>query len=133
MTASEGRLTQQAGFKCTTNDPGKYKFMSIDVDKADAADIRVERSGAGQQVFGISYETTAAALRNIGINVRGICFLNVDGNAGTIAPGDYLKSDASGLGVKTTTDGNEVGAVALEDSTGSDDVILVEIRKFIHP
>ena len=132
MSASEGRITQQIGAKCTDSAPGKYYFFNLDTSESTAAQIVVERAGANDQIFGISYEDTAAANRNIGLNISGICFLVVDGNAGAIAVGSYLKSDASGQGVATTTDTEEVGAVALEASTTAGEVILVEIRKFTY-
>lgn len=49
----------------------------------------------------------------------------VDGDVGVgnIAVGDKLKADASGRGIKTTTDGDEVFALALDASTATGDII----------
>jgi len=129
MSASQGRNCVQGGFKCTTDDPGAYKFMQLDVSECAGGQVALERAGAGGKVFGVSYETTAAANRNIGVNMQGVCFLQVDGNVGAITPGAYLKADASGQGVATTTDGDEYGAVALDSSVAAGDIILAEIRK----
>jgi hypothetical protein len=132
MSASEGLVTQQAGFKCTTNAPGKYYFVQLDTSECDANNIVIERAGAGGKIFGITYETTAAANRNCGINLGGVCYLVTDGSSAAITAGDYLKSDANGKGVKTTTDTDEVGAVALAGSSADGTIILVEIRKMMY-
>jgi len=39
----------------------------------------------------------------------------VDGNAGAIGIGSMLTSDSAGKGIATTTDGNIIGAMALEE------------------
>lgn len=60
-----------------------------------------------------------------GIRVIGTTKLVVDGVAATsnIAIGDKLKADASGRGVKASSDGDEVFAIALEASTATGDII----------
>lgn len=45
---------------------------------------------------------------------------------GTVAIGDYLKPDASGFGVATTTNLDEVGAMARQAGV-SGDIILVDV------
>ena len=118
----------KAGFKCTDSGVGANRFVQLDVSECDATQTVVEQGGAGTKVFGITYETTAAANRTVGVNLQGICSLDVDGSQTGITAGDYLKSDATGKGVKSSTDTDEVGAVALEDSAAAN-TITVEIRK----
>ena len=120
----------KAGFKCTDSAVGQYRFVQLDTSECDAANQVVEQGGAGTKCFGITYETTAAANRTVGVNLSGICTLEVDGNAAAITAGDYLKSDADGQGVKAATDKDEVGARALEDSSTLGEQIQVEILKF---
>ena len=120
----------KAGFKCTDASVGQYRFVQLDTSECTAAQTVVEQGGAGTKCFGITYETTANANDHVGVNLSGICTLNVDGNAGAISVGSYLKSDADGQGVATTTDLAEIGAIALQASTTASENILVEIRKF---
>jgi hypothetical protein len=54
----------------------------------------------------------------------------VDGSGTAIAAMDYLKSDSSGRGVKTTTNGDEVGAQALEAATTANAIIAVRVVRF---
>ncbi len=60
--------------------------------------------------------------------LEGISPMVVDGNAGAIAPGDRLKTDSSGRGIKTVTNLDEYIATALEPSTAQNDVISVLVR-----
>lgn len=119
----------KAGFKCTDSGVGANRFVQLDTSECDATATVVEQGGAGTKVFGITYETTAAANRIVGVNLEGICLLDVDGADTAITAGDYLKSDASGKGVKAAADKDEVGAVALEDASAAT-TIRVQIRKF---
>ena len=132
MSTSEGLNTRQVGVKCTTSAVGKYYFVQLDTSECDETAMVVELAGAGGKVFGITYETTAAANRTVGINTEAdACYLVVDGDGGgAISAGSYLKSDSSGRGVVTITDKDEVGAIALVASTTAGDIIPVMIRKF---
>jgi hypothetical protein len=81
---------------------------------------------------GITYETTAAANRTVGVNLEGVCHLKVDGATANIAASDRLKSDANGKGVPVSADFDEYGAVALCASTADGDIIPVLIQKGIN-
>lgn len=120
-----GEIT--VGFRCT-DAAGINLFMSLDIDQCDATKTVVELSGAGEQIIGISRDVTPGTNQNMPVDIFGIGPLIVDGNAGTIAPRDRLKANASGQGVKTTTDTEEYGAIALEDSTTAGETIQVLIR-----
>jgi len=58
----------------------------------------------------------------------------VDGNAGPISVGSLLTSNSAGKGIATTTDGDWIGAIALEASTAAGDkirVLKVNFRNYI--
>lgn len=59
------------------------------------------------------------------VRVLGGSKLQVDANAVDIAVGDFLTADANGKGVKTTTTGNFVRAIALEPATNDGEIISV--------
>lgn len=102
------------------------------------ADGEVTQAGAGEQIYGISQKTTRrtpygalddgyAAIAGENVGVHGIgeeCLLEA---GGTVAPGDRLKSDASGKGVATTTNLDEWGAICLQAGTAGK-LVRVEPR-----
>lgn len=47
---------------------------------------------------------------------------------GTIAPGDKLTSDGSGKWIKTTTDTNHYGAIALEIGAANDEIEVLVVQ-----
>jgi len=57
------------------------------------------------------------------VALLGPCKAIVDGNAGAIAFGDPLTTDAAGKLVKDTTDNKQICAIALEASTADGDII----------
>lgn len=97
------------------------RFCRLDT----SADGKVVQSGAGEKCYGVSQEGTrnppygalddgyrAIADENIMLYTENdICWLEA---GGTWAVGDRLKADASGKGVATTTENDEIGALALE-------------------
>ncbi len=144
MSASEGKATRQAGFKCSTDAIGAYLFVMLDRKQSSASETVIARATAGAQVLGVTYESTAAANRNVGVNLEGVCYLKVDGNTVAIKAGDRLKSDANGKGVPLEMlspeavkafpmprPGQEYGVIALCSSMADDDVIPVLIQKGI--
>lgn len=60
------------------------------------------------------------------VKIAGGSKLEVDATT-DIAAGDKLTSDANGKGIKTTTAGHEVGAIALEAATEDGEIISVLI------
>jgi hypothetical protein len=58
------------------------------------------------------------------IRVYGFSECKVDGTV-VIAPGDKLKANASGLGIKTVTAGDTYSAIAFEASSAVGDIIEV--------
>ncbi|MBN1515524.1 DUF2190 family protein [Candidatus Sumerlaeota bacterium] len=129
MSASEGKATRQAGFKCSDSTISAYRFVTVDASNSTAAETVVALAGAGELALGVTYESTAAADRTVGVNLEGVCFLEVDGSGTAIAAGDRLKSDADGMGVKSAADGEEYGAIALAASSADGDVIPVMIAR----
>ena len=132
MSSSEGKATRQAGFKCSTDSIGAYLFVKLDTSSSTANETVVAQGTAGAQVLGVTYESTAAADRNVGVNLEGVCFLKVDGNTAAISAGDRLKSDANGKGVPVAANNDEYGTIALCASSADDDVIPVLIQKGIN-
>ncbi len=124
--ANEGQWTGSIACEATAAAIAEHLFVTAD-STSDATKISVALSGAGEKIFGVSLQTTTVAADNIAVAIDGVVFLTVDGNAGAISIGDRLKSDANGLGVKTTTDTNEIGAVALQASTTDGEKIKVAV------
>ena len=97
--------------------------------------------GAGDRCFGISKEWTRLVpwegLNDGFIAVAGeslaLYAMPADSEAylrlgGTVAVGDYIKSDASGFGVTAGTDGDEYGAQALEAGVSGTIVKVALVR-----
>lgn len=99
---------------------------------------------SAKQYYAVQLTTTEtvtmadATVRTLGIlqneplsgEAASVCLLGIsraitDGNAGAIAAMDALASDANGKLVKTTTDNDEVVAVALQPSTTDGAIIAV--------
>ncbi len=100
----------------------QYHFM-----KLVAAVLTI--CGAGDAIFGVLQDTPSANMAG-SVALEGESYLVVDGSGTAIAAMDYLKSDASGQGVKTTSNGDEVGAQALEAATTAGAVIKVRLVRF---
>jgi hypothetical protein len=81
-------------------------------------------AGVGDTPIGVAADTVATTEDVTVFPVGTVGRMLVDGNAGTIAAGDYLKPNALGYGVKGSA-GNVVGAIALEPSTAAGDIIDV--------
>lgn len=103
---------------------GSYQYCAV---KATANALAISpSSSAGQRIIGILQNDPPA---NEGATVRllGISKCVVDGAAGAITPGDWLASDASARGVKTTSANAEVFGFALQGSTAQNDIISIVI------
>lgn len=102
-------------------------------------DFRVSAAGAGDRIAGVAQEgpkaapipgasATLAAAQGDHLRVYGIgeeCLLSI---GATVAAGDRLKSDASGLGTPTTAAGDEFGAIAMQNGVNGDKIrVLVQI------
>lgn len=85
-------------------------------------------AGAGEKILGVTLGVTNSAGESILIARGGRVLLTVDGSAGEISIGDRLIADASGRGVKSTTDKAEYGASADAGSTSAGDVIPVYVE-----
>ena len=101
---------------------GKQYFIAKKTG-ATACDIA---SGATTNLHGIIQEPVANG-RPCRIRKRGKSLCVVDGNAGNIVVGDRLTSDANGKGVKTTTDGDVVIAIAGGAATTDGAIIEVDM------
>ncbi len=103
----------------------RYFAVELDTTNTDATKVSVDLVGAGEQVFGVTGQTTTEANKDVEVVVYGKTWCTVDGNAGAIAAGDYLLADASGRGVKSTTDLDKIFAIALAASTTAGELIPV--------
>lgn len=129
MSQSIKQVLLSLGFKAasdlSTGGVGPNSSYQYTAVIATATAFGCDKAGAGATlVIGILQNApkinSAAEVAMIGISQ-----LIVDGNASAIAPGDKLKTDASGRGIKTTTDRDPIFAVALEPSTAQNDQIAV--------
>lgn len=98
------------------------------VKQDTTAEGKCLQSGAGDPCFGISQQGTrrpplegwddgfaAIAGENIHVFTEhdcDFCYLQIGSGGSTV--GDYLKSDASGNGITTTTETDNAGAIAME-------------------
>lgn len=99
----------------------QHKFVSFD------ASGDLVKSGAGAVPQFITTDKQDVVGAAVGLAQYGEpALLQVDGSGTAIVPGDRLKPDASGRGVKVTAfAGQEYGALATEASTAADDIISV--------
>lgn len=95
----------------------QYKFV-----KHGTNDNEVILCGAGENAVGVLQNAPTSGLPAEVAMLGGGALLKV---AGVTASGDLLKSDASGLGVVTAVDGDNVFARAIFDGVAND-VIEVE-------
>lgn len=98
-----------------------------------SGDNRVLLAGAGSMILGVSQpqqrygpwgpiQDGNAAVQGEQLRVYGpgeICWLIV---GGTVSVGNRLKSNSSGQGIATTSDGDEYGAIALEAGTANQQI-----------
>jgi len=98
----------------------QYCFVYADTDGQLLHSVN-----ATGMILGVLQDDPDAAGEGALLGIGGISKLVVDGNAGAIATGDKLTSNSEGKGIKTTTDKNVYGAIALEASTAAGDLIQV--------
>lgn len=91
-----------------------------------AEDLKFEQADAGEKCFGITSSGVSSG-EHVVVHHSGIGRLTVDGSGTAIVAGDRLKAASGGVGVKTVTDRDEYGAIALEPATTSGAVIRVKI------
>ena len=133
MSQSIKQIILSLGFKSTSDmsagsgGPGpntSYQYTFVKLSGTTFGNV--DKSGAGDPCFGIcNNQPKAASAAEVAI--QGVSQLIVDGSGTAIAVGDRLKSDASGRGVKSATNLDNYGAVALEASSAAGDQIAVLI------
>lgn len=112
--------------------------LGINTSWPAGADLSSKQFYAVQLTTSATITLADATVRTIGVlqdtpasgQAGSVCVLGItraitDGNAGAIACMDTLASDANGKLVKTTTDNDEVVAIALEPSTADGTIIAV--------
>lgn len=115
-----------------------YEHTILPFSWPAGADLSAKQYYAMQLTTSETITTADATVRCVGIlqndplsgEAASICMLGIskavtDGNAGAIACMDALAPDAAGKLVKTTTDNDEVVAIALAPSTADGTIISV--------
>lgn len=97
------------------------------IGKMGAARAVTVADSATAAICGVIQEPVTSG-RPCRVRDLGISLVVTDGNAGAIAVGDWLTSDANGKAVKTTTDGNVVIGRALAASTTDGAIIEVDMK-----
>jgi len=95
--------------------------------KMASATTVTHAAAATDAIVGIIADGGTASGDPVSIDTRigEVVELVVDGNAGAISVGSPLTSNSAGKGIATTTDGDHIGAEALEASTAAGDKIRV--------
>lgn len=104
----------------------KERFVTLGASGVSLAD------NASARVYTIAVDY-ASGDSSVKLYNRGQAYLEVNGNSSNIAVGDSLTATTNGIGIKTTTAGDWVGAIALEASTADGDVIPVEFVSHTYP
>jgi len=97
----------------------QYCFVNLETDG------QIGMATTTEAIIGVLQDDPDAENESASVCVYGVSKLYVDGNAGAIACGDKLSADTAGKGVKTTTNSDDYGAIALEASTAAGDLISV--------
>lgn len=115
---------------------------AIDWSWPTGADLSTKQFYAVQLTTSLTITLADATVRTIGIlqdtpptngatgtvRVQGISRAISDGSGTAIAAMDALAPDANGVLTKTTTDNDEIVAIALEPSTASGQIIAVLLQ-----
>jgi hypothetical protein len=101
---------------------GDYRFV-----KVGSTAKQVKICGAGEQMIGIRRNSPAINKPVDVVSVGSIAKLTI-GSGGVLA-GGHLKSGSAGEGIASTSDREEIGAIALE-AGDENDVISVLVTKF---
>ena len=86
--------------------------------------------GANDPMLGILQDKPTATIGVGSVMYAGESRLTVDGSGTSIAAGDPLESGSGGVGVKSSTNGHEVGAMALAAATTAGAIIPVLIVRY---
>ena len=95
---------------------GKYKAVVL-----GTADNAVDLAGAGGRVIGVTGDVAAAANEAVQVQIFGVAKIEA---GDTITKGVYVKADADGNAVATTTDRDDAIGIAL-DGAADGDIISV--------
>jgi hypothetical protein len=91
---------------------GKYKAVVL-----GTADNNIDLAGAGERVIGVTGEISASANEAVDVQIYGVAKVEA---GGTISKGSYVKADADGNAVATTTDRDDAFGIALEAAVDGD-------------
>jgi len=106
----------------------QYTLVKPSTGVATGPQTRIVACGAGDRGFVLQNKPKALGQGAV-LRILGFSQLFVDGSGTAIAPGDALKSNASGQGIKTTTPGDHYSAIAFEASTAAGDLIEVLVDR----
>ena len=109
-----------------STDLSSYQYHFVKLDSNNKAAL----AGANDAIFGILQDKPDAADEEALVAIAGVSKLVVDANSVNIAVGDRLAANSNGHGVKTTTEGDDYGAIALESATADGVIIKVLVTPF---
>jgi len=103
----------------------QFCFVKAVAGPAGGVNARLDLAEAGARTVGIlQNKPSAAGLAAVG-RFLGFSKLKVDGSGTAIAAGDALKPTTGGVGIKVASNNDMVGAIAMEASSASGDIIEV--------
>lgn len=114
------------------------RFVNIGSTSVESARTVTAAADASKAIVGVvnrvnptainaAYDAAAAAGDIVNVQTEGETYLYVNGQSVNIAAGDPLTSTTAGVGVKSTTNGDWIGAIALGPATADGVKILVRV------
>lgn len=102
-----------------------YRFV-----KLGTADKTVIPATAGtEKIIGVSTDECGDAIGNA-LTIQTLGTAKIEAG-GTISSGDYITSGAGGVAIATTTAGNTVRGIAVQDAVAGD-IFEIQLVHFIH-
>jgi hypothetical protein len=113
------------------------RFVNLGSDSTEAAKTCTAAADASKPIIGITarvnpsainadYDDAAAAGDSVAVQTDGIAYLQVNGQSVPIAVGDAITATTAGVGVKSTTDGDWIGAIA--EAAATTDGVKIPVR-----
>jgi hypothetical protein len=108
----------------------QFKFLMGAAASGNSQLARVNVATANARVIGILQNKPPTANQGAVVRVSGRSKLVVDGSGTAITVGLPLKATTAGVGIAAASDKDKVGAIALEASSASGDIIDTLIMNY---
>lgn len=115
-----------------TGPNGSYQYCAVKPTANDLACAPSSSAGTGANAIAATQclgvlQNAPSASQGATVRMLGLSKMVVDGSGTAIVPGDWLKNDASGRGIKVTAPSSSQAslAMALAGSTAANDIITV--------